>query len=406
MLRGAPLATLKAPGTASGGQRQDVRAGDVAHVDEVAQLPAVLEHAWGAPGRERAREDRRDAGVRRVPRHPGSVDVVVAQRRHGHPGLAAERRREMLLVKLRRGVDVARVAGRILGDAARLKRRAALRAGRFEATRGEVYLAPRRRHDEAVLGTRVASLAVDDHARREHEPAAEARACKLAQQDGGSEVVVGGVVGDVADVGPEADHRGLVANMIDAVQRGRDGGAVAHVAVDELGVGSEVVGSPTAVSCSYLLRSGAAIASQPSVAASASAQPSAATQLVASRPRQRRRAASTGAHATAAAPSASAGSTRADRRKSRLPTSGAAPMWTSGSRATSASPSRWPAATTSAQPATAAASGHAAARRTPALAARLRMTSTLAQAMAVGPRFEHRPAVVPHFVIEFGVRAS
>ncbi len=43
-LRGVPLQTLNAPGTGvAGRQREDVRARDVAHVDEVAQLAAVLE---------------------------------------------------------------------------------------------------------------------------------------------------------------------------------------------------------------------------------------------------------------------------------------------------------------------------------------------------------------------------
>ena len=36
-----------------GGQRQQVRPGDVAHVDEVAQLAAVLEDAGSAAGGER-----------------------------------------------------------------------------------------------------------------------------------------------------------------------------------------------------------------------------------------------------------------------------------------------------------------------------------------------------------------
>ena len=85
------------------------------------------------------------------------------------------------------------------------------------------------------------------------------------------------------------------------------------------------------MSCSNGLRSGAAIARQPSVAASASAQPAAAAQPAASSPRQRKRAASPGAQAIAAAPSASAGHARADQRRSNVPTNGAAPMWTSGS---------------------------------------------------------------------------
>ncbi len=45
MLRGSPLATLNAPPTGVGDrQRQHVRACNVTHVHEVAQLAAVLEH--------------------------------------------------------------------------------------------------------------------------------------------------------------------------------------------------------------------------------------------------------------------------------------------------------------------------------------------------------------------------
>ena len=138
-LRGVPLATLNAPGHGlAGGEREDVRAGDVAHVDEVAQLAAVLEDARRAAGRQRAGEDRRDAGVGRVARHPRPVDVVVAQRGDRHARLAAERRREVLLVQLRRGVDVARVRRRVLGDALRPQRRAAAagRAARSGRRRG------------------------------------------------------------------------------------------------------------------------------------------------------------------------------------------------------------------------------------------------------------------------------
>ena len=53
---------------------------------------------------------------------------------------------------------------------------------------------------------------------------------------------MGDVVGDVADVGPEADHRRLMADVLDALQRRGDGGAVADVAGHELRGGVEVVG--------------------------------------------------------------------------------------------------------------------------------------------------------------------
>ena len=57
---------------------------------------------------------------------------------------------------------------------------------------------------------------------------------------------MGDVVGDVAEVDAEADHRRLVADRGDAVDGAGDDVGVAHVALDELGARVEVVG-PLAV---------------------------------------------------------------------------------------------------------------------------------------------------------------
>ncbi|CAA9499460.1 MAG: hypothetical protein AVDCRST_MAG13-2133 [uncultured Solirubrobacteraceae bacterium] len=211
-------------------------------MDEVAQLPAVLEDAGGAPARQGAGEDGRDARVGRVPRHPRAVDVVVAQGGDRHARLAGERRGEMLLLELRRGVDVAGIQGRVLRDGLGLERPAAPRAGRLEAPGLQVGDLPRARPHLAVLRARVAALAVDHHGRGLHEPPAEPAGGEGAQEDGGAQVVVGDVVGDVADVRPEADHRRLVADGVDPVERRVDVGALAHVAADERRARGEVVG--------------------------------------------------------------------------------------------------------------------------------------------------------------------
>ena len=60
----------------------------------------------------------------------------------------------------------------------------------------------------------------------------EAARGERAQQHRGAEVVVGDVVGDVAEVDAEADHRRLVADRVDARDRARDRVRVAHVALD------------------------------------------------------------------------------------------------------------------------------------------------------------------------------
>ena len=214
---------------------------DVAHVHEVAALAAVLEHARDAAGGERRAEDARDAGVRRVARHPRTVNVVVAQGRDGRAGLARERRGQMLLRDLGGGVHVARVLRRVLRHRLRVERRAANRARRLEAAGVEIVRRARRRPDDPVLRAGVAALAVDDHARGEHEPAREPRRRQRAQEHGGAEVVVGHVVGDVADVGAEAHHRRLVADRSGAGDRPRGRGGVADVALEPLGARVEVV---------------------------------------------------------------------------------------------------------------------------------------------------------------------
>ena len=174
-LRGVPLATLNAPGTASSAVSARTFARATSRTwTKSRSWPPSSKTRGARPAASALREDRRDAGVGRVARHPRPVDVVVAQRRHRHAGLAAEGRGEVLLVQLRRGVDVARVRRRVLGDAARRQRRAAARARRLEAAGVEVGAQARAGPDEPVLGAGVAPFAVDDHARREHEPAGEA----------------------------------------------------------------------------------------------------------------------------------------------------------------------------------------------------------------------------------------
>ena len=91
------------------------------------------------PVRQRVGEDRRDPRVRRVARHPRSVDVVVPQRGHDDGRvLACERRGQVLLRDLRRGVDVARVEPRRLGNGLGREARAALRARRLEPAGVEI----------------------------------------------------------------------------------------------------------------------------------------------------------------------------------------------------------------------------------------------------------------------------
>ncbi len=111
-------------------KRELTRAHDVAHVDEVARLVAVLEHEWGALRQEPRREDGRDAGVRVAERLALAVDVEEAQRDGGNVVRGADRERHLLVVALADGVDRRRPERLRLGGRLGLERRARRRRAR------------------------------------------------------------------------------------------------------------------------------------------------------------------------------------------------------------------------------------------------------------------------------------
>src|SRR5581483_7973740 len=80
------------------GEGEDVGPGDVGDVDEIPRLAPVFEDDRRPPGGEGAAEDRGHTGVRRVPRHPGAVHVVIAQRHHGGARRPAPQAAEVFLV--------------------------------------------------------------------------------------------------------------------------------------------------------------------------------------------------------------------------------------------------------------------------------------------------------------------
>ena len=185
---------------------------------------------WGgSPALERGAEHRRDAGVRRVAGHPrrrrrcGSAARPPRQRRLAHP-----RRGVVLLGDLAGGVGRARLEPRVLVDQGPAERAAAVGAVVLEVARLERLDRARRRGLVAVLGARVAPLAVDDHRRGEDQPV-HVGVVHGREQRGGAEVVVAGVVGEVGDADPGADHGRLVAHRVDAVEQRRPRAGVAHV---------------------------------------------------------------------------------------------------------------------------------------------------------------------------------
>ena len=135
----------------------------------------------------------------------------------------------MLLVELGRRVHVARVGRRVLADRLRRQTRGTARAARLETAGIEIGCTAWLRADRPMRRTPVVPLAVDDHARRQHEAPAEAPARERAQNHRGAEVVVRDVVGHVEEVDPQPDHPGLVADVVDAGERALDGIGVADI---------------------------------------------------------------------------------------------------------------------------------------------------------------------------------
>ena len=220
-LRGVPLATLNAPGVA-GVERQHV--GARRRRARGRSRAAARRPRTPAAARPAASEERKmlaTPGVGRVARHPRAVDVVVAQRGDGRARLARERGAQVLLGELGRGVDVARVERRVLGHRLGLERAAADRARRLEAAGVEVLGARAGRAGRSRAPGSGSGPRRRRPCSRRARAAGEAARGERAQQHRGAEVVVGDVVGDVAEVDAEADHRRLVADRGHAVDGAR-----------------------------------------------------------------------------------------------------------------------------------------------------------------------------------------
>lgn len=142
----------------------------------------------------------------------------------------------MFLGEFGRRVDVARVGRSVLGDQAGAQFGAAARTEWLEPAGVQVGRCTRPGTHRAVGRTVVAALAVDDHGSGEHQTA-DARFRHGGQQHRGPEVVAADVVGCVAEVLAETDHRRLVAHRVHAAQGAGHRAGVADVRVDPFGIG-------------------------------------------------------------------------------------------------------------------------------------------------------------------------
>ena len=199
---------------------REVGRGDVVDVHEVAHLPAVLEDPRRLAALERRAEHRGHPGVRRVPRHPRAVDVVVAQRDHEPPPACAPRPRRSAPAR-----PCWRRSG-CAGRAGRPRRPAPSRAAppqtgqwfskspasRSTGARGGGTCRP-------VLGAGVAALAVDHHRRRQHQPVDAGVVHRRRAAPRCRRSLWEAYDGQVGDADPGPDQRRLVADHVDAASR-------------------------------------------------------------------------------------------------------------------------------------------------------------------------------------------
>ncbi len=226
--------------TAQPGQ---VRPGHVVNVDEVPQLPPVLEDLRRPAAFQRGPEDRRDTRVGRVPRHPRAVHVVIAERDRRPAGHPRPDGRQVLLGDLAGRVRAARVERRVLGHRGRREPAGAFRAARLEPAVAQVAGAPRRGTDPPVPGAVVGALPVHDHRRGEHEPPDPAAAHRLEQHRGAGDVDVG-ICRQVRHVDAEADQGGLVTHHVGARHGPADRPGVADVGHGQVEAVREVTRRP------------------------------------------------------------------------------------------------------------------------------------------------------------------
>ena len=239
---GRPVPRLIAcPSARSDSSASRIAADDVADVDEVARLFAVLEDDRGPPVEEPRREDRRHAGVRVRERLPGAVDVEEPQRHGGDAVRGPGDQRQLLVVALGDGVDRGGNQGLVLPGADPPELAAAGGAAGLPLACQQLPLRAWCHGHQAVLWALVLALAVDRHRGRHHQPLGKrALRYQLLQEDGGLHRVALGVAGDLVHRLTDADRGRQVDDAIHARERAGCGKAIADLPYDQLHRGRQV----------------------------------------------------------------------------------------------------------------------------------------------------------------------
>jgi hypothetical protein len=215
--------------------------GDVFDVDEVALLEAVFVDEWWGVVEESGGEDGEDAGVGVGKGLAGAVDVEEAEGDGGDGVGAAGDEAEAFLVEFGEGVDGGEGGWFGFGGGEGGEGLAGVIEGFplvvFELVEGAVVAG-----DDLAGGGLVEAFAVEAHGGGDDETL-DGGLDEDFEEDGGAEVVDGGVVFDFVHGLADADGGGEVEDGVDVVEGGFEGLAVADVADEEFDVFVEVVGA-------------------------------------------------------------------------------------------------------------------------------------------------------------------
>src|SRR5262249_19231821 len=148
---------------AVGFERQQVGLNNVADVDEIARLFAVLEDHRLLVVQQPRREDGADAGVRIRQRLARPVNVEITQRDCRYAISPPDDQAELLLILLRDGVDRRRNQRLLFGGSDRRQNRAGSGAERFPLPFDQLARRTNRRVNGLAVGVAISPFAVNGH---------------------------------------------------------------------------------------------------------------------------------------------------------------------------------------------------------------------------------------------------
>ena len=212
----------------------------VADTDEVAALQPVFEDQRPIAVQQAGGEDRQHPGVGIRQRLACAEDVEEPERHRRNVVGGPHHQTQLLLVKLGECVDRGQFRPLVFGRRHR-RERPAIRASEFPPALRELLARTRGAGHDRSPGGSIGALAVQAHARRNHQPFDRPFHQRL-EQHGGADVVDRGVSRHLVHALADTDGGGEVVHRIDAIEGAPDRIGVAHIATYELDVVVQIVG--------------------------------------------------------------------------------------------------------------------------------------------------------------------